>query len=271
MAGVLPIVAVPVVSLLWWALGFLAWTRARHPLTLDSWPPTLPVLYTDLEVAVFGSIGAGLVVVALLRRTELAFLSILLGLGVAGVVTLARGADIYGAVVNNTERYLMLGICAFASFAGLAIGTVAITSLRAFGFLGLLAVVPVASLVGALVPGAVANPDLRWPVRIALVGLLVMTAWRAWSGVLLWPVFFALFWLLGLVMAALTFGARTLRHPGGSQASIWSVADAMRDFIRSAWIDMLGASWRTFWPAAAVAAVAVAALYTWRRLQVVES
>ena len=114
---------------------------------VDSWPPTLPIQLTDLEVAVFGPLGAALVVVALLRRTGLAFLSILLGFLVSAFATLARGADTQGNIFNATERNLMFFVCAMAALAGLAIGTAAIRSLLAFGFLGLLAVFPVVSLV----------------------------------------------------------------------------------------------------------------------------
>ena len=183
------LVAVPAVAFLWWALAFLPWMRARVPLRSAPWPPTLPAVFTDLDVAVFGPLGASLIVVALLRRTELAFLSILIGFGVSGWVTLGRGADINGSVFNTSERYVMLTVCAVAAFIGLAIGVAAIRSLKAFGFLGLLAAMPVAALVGVLLlrPGA----DERWLIRSALVLLLLMIAKSHWVDLRLWPIFCA--------------------------------------------------------------------------------
>ena len=260
---VLRVVGVPAMALLWWALAFLSWQRAGLPSMPESWPPALPVLFTDLEVTVFGPLGASLVVVVLLRRGRLSFLSVLLGFLVSALVTLTRGADTYGGVLNTTERQIMLGGCAVAAFAGLAIGAVATGSRQRFGFLGLLAVFPVVSLIEVLLVGP--GADRSWLTRSALVVLLVMIAWRRWSGVLLWPIFFALFWLLTLVMSALGHGAQTLRHPMGSRASVGPLNDAMLGFVRSTWRVFLGTSWDVFWPAAVIAVLVIAGLYVWRR------
>ncbi|MHB8273623.1 MAG: hypothetical protein ACYDC9_02470 [Dermatophilaceae bacterium] len=73
-----------------------------------------------------------------------AFRSVLLGFVVSAWVTLAHGADTHGYVLNTTERQIMLAVCAVAASAGLAIGAATIRSLQSFGFLGLLAVFPVA-------------------------------------------------------------------------------------------------------------------------------
>jgi hypothetical protein len=255
--------AVPATALLWWALAFLAWTRAVGSPSVDSWPPTLPTLFTDLVVAVFGAVGASLVVVALVRRGGLAFLSVLLGFVVSAGVTLKHGGGTQGYDLNTAELLIMLVVGAAASLAGLAIGTAAIRSLEGFGFLGLLAVSPVVSFVSVVLLSPLS--DNRWLVRPALAVLLLMIAWRRWSGVLLWPIFFALFWLLNVAMSALGYGAQTLRHPGGSRATVGSVADAMLDFVRSAWRVFLGVSWDVFWPAAVVAALVVAGRIVWRR------
>jgi len=115
--------------------------------------------------------------------------------------------------VNATERTIMLVVCAVAAMVGLAIGAIAIGSLRRFGFLGLVAAFPVISLVAMLFLDP--RADQRWLTRPVLVALLVLIAWRRCSGVLLWPVFFALYWLLGLAMTAVGSGAQILRHRGG--------------------------------------------------------
>jgi hypothetical protein len=95
------------------------------------------------------------------------------------------------------------------------------------------------------------------------VALLVMIAWRRWSGVLLWPVFFVLYWLLILAMSALENGAQVLRHRGGG-TSVGFVAEAMLGIVRSAWRVLLETSWDIFWPAAVIAAAVIAARYLWR-------
>jgi len=259
MSLVLRLIGVPAMALLWWALAFLTWKRAGPPAQI--WTPTLPVLFTDLEVAIFGSIGASLVVVALLRRVRLAFLSILVGYMVAALLTLSQGTSTYGNVLNATEHQMMLVLCAIAACAGLAIGVLAIRSLRLFGFLGLLAVGPVASLIAVLFLDPGAHP---WLTRSALVVLLVMIAWRAWPSVLLWPIFFALLWLLTLVMSAVEYLALTLRPPADNNASLRSVAQTMLDYVQSAWRTPLGISWDLFWPAAIIAALLIAFLYLWR-------
>jgi hypothetical protein len=262
---VLLVAAVPIVAFLWWAVAFLPWMRARLPLRTTAWPPTLPTVFTDLDIAVFGPLGASLVVLVLLRRVPLAFLSILIGFGVSAVLTLGRGADIQGRVINSSERYVMLAICAVSAFVGLALAASAIRSSRAFGFLGLLAVVPVASLVALVVlnPGA----DARWLIRSALVGLLLLVAKDRWIDVRLWPIFFVLFWLLNLLSSALAFGAQTLSRPGSAQSTVGTVADAMVSFVRSAWATVLGNSWQTLWPAVVIAALLLACKHTWSRLR----
>lgn len=260
---VLRVVGVPAMAALWWALAFLPWKEAGLPSLSRVLPPTVPLLFTDLEVAVFGPIGASLVVAALFRQRALAFLSVLLGFGIPTVVTLIRGAETFGNVLNTFERVLMLVICALSALAGLAIGAVAITSLQRFGFLGLLAVTPVVSLLAVLLLDA--RADSRWLTRSALVVLLVMISWRRSSAVVLWPIFFVLFWLLHLVMSAVGYGAQTLRHPGGGGATTGTLAAAMVDFARSAWSELLEISWQIFWPAAVIAALVVAAQLLWRR------
>jgi hypothetical protein len=274
LSTVLRVVAVPAMALLWWALAFLSWHSDGQPITLESWRPTLPVLLGDLGIAVFGPLGAALVVVALLRRWGLALVSVLLGFVVSTSVTLAgwhpslgywSAAPLY---VNSTERTIMLIVTLMAAVAGLGIGAVAVRSLRRFGFLGLLAVAPVVSLLAVLFLDPRADP--RWLTRSALVVLLVMIAWRRWSGALLWPAFFALYWLLILAMSALGNGAQILRQRGGG-TSVGLVADAMLSVVRSAWRVLLGTSWDIFWPAAVIAAAVVAARYLWRRTAQVNS
>ena len=157
----------------------------------------------------------------------------------------------------------MFVVSAVAALAALALGAVAIRSLQRFVFLALLAVLPVASL-SAVVPLG-SRADDRWLTRSTLAVLLVMIAWRRWSGVLVWPIFFALFWLLNLLMSAVAYGAQTLRHPGGSHASVGTIAEVMLDFVRSVWGDLLGTSWQNFWLAAVIAALAVAGRFVWRR------
>ena len=252
-------------ALLWWALAFLPWTRAGGAAAVDSWPPTLPVLFTDLVAATFGPVGASLVVVALVRRAGLALLSILLGFVVSAAVTLARGGEAQGYVLHTTELLIMLVVGAVAALAGLAIGAVAIRSPEGFGLLGLLAVLPVASLVSVVLRAP--PTEIASLVRPALVALMVMIAWRRWPGVLLWPVFFALFWLLHLAMFAIGYGAADLRHPGGSHATMGSVADTMLLFVRSGWRMSLGTSWHVFWPTALGAALVVAGRFVWRRVR----
>jgi hypothetical protein len=262
--NILRVVAVPAMAWLWWALAFLPSVKVGPP-TVERWPPTLPVLITDLGVAVFGPLGAAFVVIALVRRPGLAFVSVLLGFVVSAWVTLIRFPATFGFPVNPAERNLILVAVAVASAAGLAIGAVAIRSPWGFGFLGLLAVLPVVSLIGEVLFSPLT--DNRWLIRPALAVLLVMIAWRRWSGVLVWPVFFVLFWLLNLAMSAVDYGAQSLRSRGGSQASIGSIGGTMVDFVRSAWRVFLQNSWHDFWPAAVMAAVVVACLWVWRRVR----
>lgn len=269
MTKVLQLVGVPVMALGWWALAFLPWKRAGVPSTSGDWLPTLPVLLGDLGVAFFGPIGASIVVVAVLRRWELALGSVLLGYVGSVAVTLGQGRASTGSwspapfYVNASERTTMLVICAITALVGVAIGAVAVGSLARFGFLGLVAAFPVVSLIAVLFLDP--RTDQRWLTRPILVALLVMIAWRRWSGVLLWPVFFALYWLLALAMTAVGNGAQILRHRGGG-TSVGSVADSMLSVARSAWRVLLETSWNTFWPAAVTAGLVVAGLYVWRRV-----
>jgi len=268
MSKVLQLVGVPVMALAWWALAFLPWKRAGLPPTSGGWLPTLPVLLGDLGAAFFGPLGASIVAVAVLRRWELALGSV--GLAYVGsvAVTLGQGRASTGSwspapfYVNASERTTMLVICAITALVGVAIGAVAVGSLPRFGFLGLLAAFPVVSLIAVLFLDP--RVDQRWLTRPILVVLLVMIAWRRWSGVLLWPVFFALYWLLALAMTAVGNGAQILRHRGGG-TSVGSVADSMLSVARSAWRVLLETSWNTFWPAAVIAALVVAGLHVWRR------
>jgi len=268
MSKVLQLVGVPVMALVWWALAFLPWKRAGLPATPESWLPTLPVLLGDLGVAVFGPLGASIVVVAVLRRWGLALGSVLLGYVGSVAVTLGQGRAPVGSwspapfYVNASERTTMLIVCAIAALVGVAMGAVAVGSLPRFGFLGLFAAFPVVSLIAVLFLDP--RADQRWLTRPILVALLVMIAWRRWSGVLLWPVFFALYWLLALAMTAVGNGAQILRHRGGG-TSVGAVADSMLSVARAAWRVLLETSWHTFWPAAVTAGLVVAGLYTWRR------
>jgi hypothetical protein len=259
---------VPALALLWWALGFLAWQSAGVPSAFESLRPTLPVMLADLGVAIFGPLGASLVVVALHRRWGLSLLSVMLGFLIPAAVTLTRGRSLFGVVpaspfyVNPSERTIMFIVIALSALAGLGIGAVAIGSLQRLGFFGLLAVLPVVSLLAEVFLDP--RTDYRWLTRAALVVLLVMTAWRRWSAVLLWPVFFVLYWLLNLTMTAVGNGAQTLRHRGGG-VSAGVVVDATLEVARSAWRVLLELSWEIFWPAAVIAALVIAGRYAWRR------
>ncbi|HEX7536834.1 MAG TPA: hypothetical protein VF391_07490 [Dermatophilaceae bacterium] len=262
------LVAMPTMALLWWGLAFLAWQSAGHSTMFEGLQPTLPVSLGDLGVAVFGPLGASLVVIGLLGRWSLSLVSVGLGFAVSASVTLTRGVDLLGPVspepfyVNPTERTTMLVLIAVSALAGLGIGAFAIGSLKRFGFLGLLALFPVTSLVTALfLDFRMGHP---WLTRSALVVLLVMIAWQRWSDGWLWPIFFVLYWLLTLTMTAVDTAAQTLRHRGGG-TSAGLVVEAMMDVVRSAWRAVLGISWDIFWPAAIIAALAVAGQYAWRR------
>lgn len=259
---VLRLVALPVMALLWWAVAFLSWQNARLPLRFEGWPPTVPIMFTDLEVAVFGPIGASLVVVALVRRGWISLPPIVLGFLVSAILTLTSGVDTFNSYLSTRENQIMLGVCAVAALAGWAIGAVATRSLLHFGFLGLLAVSPVVSLITVVVlgPGA----DRQWLTRLALAVLMVMIAWVRWARILAWPLFLALFWLLTLVESALAYAARTL----GSTATAGAVAGAMADFVRSAWREVLGVSWQLVWPAAVIAALVISGWYLWSRFAV---
>jgi len=267
MSTVARIFTVPALALLWWALGFLAWQSSGLPTAFESLRPTLPISLTDLGVAVFGPLGASLVVIGLFRRWGLALLSVALGYLVAASVTLIPGAAPFGwsptpFYVNSNERLIMLVLIAVTALAGLGIGLVAIGSLRSYGFFGLLAVSPVVALLGAVLldPGSATV----WLTRAALVVLLLMIAWRRWSSAILWPAFFLLYWLLRLAMTAVDHAGQTLSRRGGG-VSVGFVAEAMVDVVRSSWRLLLGLCWDTFWPAAAVAALLLAGRYAWVR------
>lgn len=274
MSSVVHVVAVPAMALLWWALAFLAWQTPGLSAGFESLRPTLPVLLSDLGVAIFGSLGASLVVIALLRRWGLAVLSVTLGFMIPAALTLTRGLSLLGSLPtasfddNPSDRTIMLVVTAVAAAAGLGIGAFALGSLQRFGFLGLLAVPPVVSLLSVLLLAPRSDP--RWLTCAALAVLLVMIAWRRWSAVLLWPVFFVLYWLLTLTMTALENGAQTLRHRGGG-ASAGFVAEAMLGVVRSAWRVLLGLSWDVFWPAAVVAGFVIVGQLAWRRIGRVSS
>jgi hypothetical protein len=265
MSTVALVVMVPALALLWWALGFLAWQSSGLPTAFESLRPTLPVSLTDLGVAVFGPLGASLVVTGLFRRWGLALFSVGLGFLVSASVTFVSGAAPYGLsptpfYVNSHERLIMLVLIAVTALAGLGVGLLAIGSLRSYGFFGLLAVSPVVSFLAVLLMDP--RSDIRWLTRAALVALLLMIAWRRWSSALLWPVFFLLYWLLRLAMTAVDYAGQSLRHRGGG-VSVGFVAEAMLDVVRSAWRVLLAVSWDTFWPAAVIAAIVLAGRYAW--------
>lgn len=267
-------VAVPALALIWWALAFLPWRSVGLPPIFESYGvtgsmrPALPTSLGDLGVAVFGPVGASLVVVGLLRRWGLALLSVSIGVTVSSAVVLSRGAGPLGYwspapfYVNSTEQTIMLVLIAVSALAGVGIGVVAIGSLERFGLLGLLAVFPVVSLVTAFfLDSRTAHP---WLTRSLLVLLLVMIAWQRWSRAALWPLFFVLYRLLTLAMVAVDNGAQNLRHRGGG-TSVVAVADAMLGVARSAWRVLLGLSWDIFWPAAVIAALIVGGRIVWPR------
>jgi hypothetical protein len=271
----LRVVAVPVLAWLWWALAFLPWQGFRVSAISVSVQPTLPIIFGDLGVAVFGPVGASLVVMGLARRWGLALLSVGLGFLVPAAVTLTRGVAPFGFwpagsaataaspfYVNPTEGTTMLLLVAVSALAGLGIGLVAIGSLLRFGFFGLLAVIPVVGLLAALFVDSGVPP--RWLTGAALAVLMVMIAWARWSRALLWPVFFVLFWLLVLANTAVQTGAVMLRQRGGG-TSVGTVADAMLGTARSAWRVLLAMSWEAFWPAAIAAALVIGSRYLWQR------
>lgn len=274
MSSVAHVLAVPAMALLWWALGFLAWQTAGLSIAFESLRPTLPVLLSDLGVAIFGPLGASLVVIALLRRWGLSVLSVLLGFLIPAALTLSRGLFLLEFLpptpfyVNPSERMIMLLVTAVAAVAGLGIGAFAVGSLQRLGFFALLAVFPAVSMLSVLLLDP--RSDSRWLTCTALVVLLVMIAWRHWSAVLLWPVFFVLYWLLALTMTAVDNGAQTLRYRGGG-VSAWFVAEAMLGVARSAWRVLLGLSWDVFWPAAVIAGLVIGAQLAWRRAGPVSS
>jgi len=132
MSSVAHVLAVPAMALLWWALGFLAWQTSGSSIAYESLRPTLPVLLSDVGVAIFGSLGAALVVIALLRRWGLSLLPVLLGFLIPAALTLTRGLSLLGFLppapfyVNPSERLIMLVVTAVAAVAGLGIGAFAV-------------------------------------------------------------------------------------------------------------------------------------------------
>jgi hypothetical protein len=267
MSTVARVFMVPALALLWWALGFLAWQSSGQPTAFESLRPTLPIRLTDLGVAVFGPLGASLVVIGLYRRWGLALLSVGLGYLVSASVTLIPGAAPFGwsptpLYVNSNERLIMLVLTAVMALAGLGIGLIAIGSLRSYGFFGLLAVSPVVTLLAAVLLDP--RSATVWMTGAALVVLLLMIAWRRWQSVVLWPAFLLLFWLLRLAMTAVDYGGQTLGRRGGG-VSVGFVAEAMLDIVRSSWRLLLGLSWDIFWPAAVVAGLVILGRFAWRR------
>lgn len=253
--GVLVALATVVLAWVWWAVGFLPGpVPGAHP---TNWPPRLPVLLTQFAAAVFGPVAASILVLAVLRRAGLALLSVLLGYGVALWFTLHPAQAYAGAAAADpTERKIMLVTAGLAAVLGLAIGAVALRGPQRLGFLGLLAAAPVAGFV-ATVLGAGQDGE-RWLLRLVLASLLVLIAWRRWTGVLLWPVFFAWYWVLLLAEDTLRYGTETLRHPGGHRAGVSTVTGAMHDFLTSAWSALLAGAWSLVWPALLIATLVVA-------------
>ena len=256
-------VAAVVLAWGWWALAFAPSTRSGVTGDAVLWPPHLPVLLTQFEPAVFGSLGAALVVIVVLRRAGLALLSVLLGYAAAVWFTLHPTLPA-AATPDPTEQKIMFVTTGLAAVVGLALGVVATRGPQRLGFLGLLGVGPVVGLVLTLLhvdgPGIVLS-------RLLLAGLLVLLAWRRWTGVLLWPVFFLWLWLLSLAENTLRYGTETLRHPGGSRASVSTVLDAMRDFVPNAWSALLSNAWHSVWPALLLAAVVLAWRAAWPSLK----
>lgn len=266
MSTVARVFMVPALALLWWALGFLAWQSSGQPTAFESLRPTLPTSLIDLGVAVFGPLGASLVVIGLYRRWGLALLSVCLGYLVSVSVTLIPGAAPLGwsptpFYVTSNERLIMLVLTAVTALAGLGIGQVAIGSLRSYGFFGLLAVTPVVTLLATVLLDP--RSATVWLTRAALVVLLLMIAWRRWSSAVFWPAFFLLYWLLRLAMTSVDYGAQTLSRRGG--VSVGFVVEAMLDVAGSSWRLLLGLSWDIFWPAAVIAALLLASRNAWLR------
>ncbi|MGZ6892319.1 MAG: hypothetical protein ACXVGM_20000 [Oryzihumus sp.] len=255
---VLLVAAVLVLAWGWWALAFLASTRSSLTGNTEVWPPHLPVLLAQFSLAVFGPVGASIVVMVVLRRAGLALLSVLLGYGAALWFTL-RGAAPGLVAADPTERKIMLVTVGLAAILGLALGVVATRGPQRLGFVGVLALAPVTSLLVTLLHLGDAG---TWLGRVLVAALLVLIAWRRWTGVLLWPLFVLWFWLVEVAQQALRYGTETLRHRGGHGVSLQMVLDAMTDFLRNAWEVLASNAWSFLWPAILLAAVALA----WRRV-----
>ena len=252
--GVVLVLGTVGLAWVWWAVAFPPVGTPQGG-RASSWPPHLPVLLTQFALAVLGPIAASIVVMAALRRAGLALLSVALGYAVALWFTL-HPTHAGLAAPDPTERKIMLVTAGLAAIVGLALGSVAIRGPQRLGFIGLLAASP---LVVFLVTLLGAGPGTgRWLLTLALAALLVLIAWRRWTGVLLWPVFFAWYWLLLLAENSLRYGTETLRHPGGHRASVSTVLAAMADFVPNAWSVLLSNAWSFFGPALLIASLVVA-------------
>ena len=258
---VLGVVAVLVLAWGWWALAFLASTRSSLTGNTDVWPPHLPVLLTQFSLAVFGSVGASIVVMVVLRRAGPALLSVLLGYGVALWFTLRVAPGV--VVADPTERKIMLVTVGLAAVLGLALGVVATRGPQRLGFIGVLALAPVTGLLVTLLQ---LGDGGTWLGRVLVAALLVLIAWRRWTGVLLWPLFVLWFWLVELAQQTLRYGAETLRHPGGHAVTRQLVLGAMTDFLRTAWSALASNAWDFLWPAMFLAAVVLVWRVVWPTL-----
>lgn len=255
---VLVVAAVLVLAWGWWALAFLASTRSSLTGNTQVWPPHLPVLLTQLSLAVFGPVGASIVVMVVLRRAGRALFSVLLGYGVALWFTLRVAPG--GVAADPTERKIMLVTVGLAAILGLALGVVATRGPQRLGFVGVLALAPVTGLLVTLLHLGDAG---TWLGRVLVAALLVLIAWRRWTGVLLWPLFVLWFWLVEVARQTLRYGAETLRHPGGHLVTRQMVLEAMTDFLRNAWSVLASNAWDFLWPAIFLAAVVLAWRAAW--------
>ena len=260
---VLLVAATLVLAWAWWALAFMSATRSPMTGGAVAWPPHLPVLLTRFSLAVFGPVGASIVVMVVLRRAGLALLSVALGYGVALWFTVARSQPAL-AVPDTTERKIMLVTVGLAAVLGLALGVVATRGPQRLGFIGVLALAPVMGLLG-VVPGL--EGAGTWLSRVLVAALLVLIAWRRWTGVLLWPLFLLWFWLVQVAGETLRYGTETLRHPGGHRVGVSTVLGATHDFLTTAGSVLASNAWGFRWPAILLAAGALAWRATWPGLK----
>ena len=260
---VLVLAGVLVLAWGWWALAYLPSTRSVMTREAVLWPPRLPVLLTQFSPAVFGAVGASIVVVLLLRSAGRALLSVLVGYAVA--VWFTVGSTLPAVVAADpTDRKIMLVTVGLAAVLGLALGVVASRGPQRLGFIGVLALGPVTALVTTLLHLDGAGTVLG---RVLAAALLVLLAWRRWTGVLLWPLFVLWFWLLQLAQETLRYGTETIRHPHGHEVSVSAVLQTMRDFVPNAWLAIAAATWHFLWPAVLLAAVVLAWRAVWPSLK----